>query len=426
MKVADLKENPSNPRTIEDERLLMLEKSMRAFGDLSGIVFNRRTGQLVGGHQRSKPLPKTAEIKIETHYAKPTEKGTVAEGYVLYEGERFSYREVDWDQQTEMAANIAANKHGGDFDNKLLSQMIFSLENANFDMELTGFTDIDLKEFKMETETKSVTYGGQTDPDDIPEAPTSTKIRYGDIFQLGKHRLMCGDSTREEDVKLLMSGELADLVFTDPPYGVNYDGGHATKKRRDKLANDHSTTIYDNSVPLMTKFSKPEAALYLWFAATKSLQVLQVLQANSYEIRSWLIWNKNMAQFGAQYKQKHEPCLYCYKKGHPPFWDGPTNEVSVWDEKRASVNEFHPTQKPTELAQRAITNSCPKNGHVLDLFGGSGSTMIAAQVQGRQSFTMELEPKYCAVILKRWSEFTAAQPMHFDHKKNEFVPWSDE
>lgn len=282
----------------------------------------------------------------------------------------------------------------------------------------------DLKEVQDEYSLMGVDYDaiaeshGPNDPakdaieDEVPEVPKVAKTKLGDVYELGEHRLMCGDSTSEDVVAELMNEAKADMVFTDPPYGVNYDGGHVNKNRRTKLANDHDTTIYDGAVPNMEAFSKPTAALYLWFAATKSLQVLQVLQVLQeckYEIRSWLIWNKNKAQFGAigaQYKQKHEPCLYAYKKGHAPFWDGPNNEVSVWDEARASRNEFHPTQKPVRLSSRAITNSCPKSGSVLDLFGGSGATLIACEKTKRKCFMMELDPLYCDVIVDRWLKYT--------------------
>jgi DNA modification methylase len=270
----------------------------------------------------------------------------------------------------------------------------------DFDLELLG-----LKDFRVDVADKEAL----CDEDEVPEH-VEPKTKLGDLYILGDHRLLCGDSTVLNDLEKLMGEERADLVFTDPPYGVNYDGGHAEKgKRREKLANDDSTEIYTGSVPMMAMFSKEKAALYLWFAATKSLQVLQVLQDNNYEIRSWLIWNKNMAQFGAigaQYKQKHEPCLYAYKKGNAPFWDGPNNEVSVWDEKRSSKKEFHPTQKPVELSKRAIVNSCPKNGIVLDLFGGSGSTMIGAEALNRKARLMELSPAYCDVIVARWEKYT--------------------
>lgn len=250
---------------------------------------------------------------------------------------------------------------------------------------------------------------GLTDADEVPEVK-ETGVSLGDVYQLGNHRLVCGDSTDSCAVELLMLNDLADLVFTDPPYGVKYDGGHADPDvRREKLINDHDAQIYGASVPMMFKFSKDGAALYLWFACTKAMQVLSVLEATGYTVRSWIIWNKNMAQFGAigaQYKQKHEPCLYSFKRNNPPFWDGPTNEVSVWDIARASKNEFHPTQKPVELAERAMTNSCPANGIVLDLFGGSGSTMIAAEKIGRAARLMELDPIYCQTIINRWEAFT--------------------
>ena len=238
----------------------------------------------------------------------------------------------------------------------------------------------------------------EVEEDEVPEVPVEAITKPGDLYILGEHRLLCGDSTSEKDVERLMNGEKADMVFTDPPYGVNYDGGHATDKRREKLKNDDSTIIYDKAVPNIFAYSKSEAALYLWFAATKSLQVLQVLQvlqANNYVIRSWLIWNKNQAQFGAigaQYKQKHEPCLYCFKSGEAPYWSGPNNEVSVWDEDRSRINEFHPTQKPVALSARAIGNSAPPKGIVLDLFLGSGATLIGAEQTKRKCYGMEISP----------------------------------
>ena len=153
--------------------------------------------------------------------------------------------------------------------------------------------------------------------------------------------------------------------------------------------------------------SQDHAAVYLWFSDSKSAAVTAAVTAAGYEVRNTLIWNKNLAQFGAigaQYKSKHEPCLYCFKKGKAPDWFGPNNEVSVWDVKRESKNEFHPTQKPVELPVRAITNSCKDDGVVLDLFGGSGSTMIACEKTNRHCRMLELSPNYCDVIIRRWQD----------------------
>jgi len=215
--------------------------------------------------------------------------------------------------------------------------------------------------------------------------------------------LLCGDSTDSDQVAKLMDGEKADMVFTDPPYGVDYDGGHAVKGvRREKLANDGTPDIYNDSLLMMYLYSKKDTPLYLWYSDSKSLAVLNAVLNAGYEIRTNIIWNKNVAQFGAigaQYKTKHEPCLYCYKKGQKTNWIGANNEVSVWDIDRNSKNEHHPTQKPIALAERCIKNH--KVDLVLDLFLGSGSTMVASHQLKRKCYGMELDPKYNEVIINR-------------------------
>ena len=379
-KISEISAAKYNPRKISDEAMGRLTKSLAEFGNIQPITWNARTGNVVGGHQRLKVYKAMGKTEVDVWA-------------------------VDLDEQKEKAANIALNKLSGEFDMPMLKDILEEIDTGDLDMEITGF-GMDEIALMMEDAHPEVT------EDEVPEVPVDAITKLGDLWILGEHRVLCGDSTSEADVSRLMNGEKADMVFTDPPYGVNYDGGHATDKRREKLKNDNSTLIYDDSVPNMFKHSKDEAALYLWFAATKSLQVLQVLQvlqANNYVIRSWLIWNKNQAQFGAigaQYKQKHEPCLYCFKKGQSPYWNGPNNEVSVWDEKRSRINEFHPTQKPVELSGRALANSCPASGLVLDLFLGSGATLIGAEQTKRKCYGMEISPNYCDVIVKRWENLT--------------------
>lgn len=379
-KINEISSAKYNPRKITDEAMGRLTKSLAEFGNIQPITWNVRTGNVVGGHQRLKVYKAMGKTEVEVWA-------------------------VDLDEQKEKAANIALNKLSGEFDMPMLKDILEEIDTGDLDMEITGF-GMDEIALMMEDAHPEVI------EDEVPEVPVDAITKPGDLWLLGEHRVLCGDSTSEADVSRLMNGEKADMVFTDPPYGVNYDGGHATDKRREKLKNDDSTLIYDKSVPNMFKHSKDEAALYLWFAATKSLQVLQVLQvlqANNYVIRSWLIWNKNQAQFGAigaQYKQKHEPCLYCFKKGQTPYWNGPNNEVSIWDEKRSRINEFHPTQKPVELSARALSNSCPTSGLVLDLFFGSGATLIGAEQTKRKCYGMEISPNYCDVIVKRWENLT--------------------
>jgi DNA modification methylase len=259
---------------------------------------------------------------------------------------------------------------------------------------------------------------GNTDPDDVPEVPEDPVTVLGDIWTLGNHRLMCGDSTSIDAVEKLMDGEKADMVFTDPPYGVDYDGGHATEKRRDKLKNDDDVNMYDLPVKNAYMVSKDEAPIYIWFADRFALDVMEGLAEAGYQTRCWIIWNKNVAQFGAigaQYKSKHEPCIYAFKKGNAPNWNGPTNEVTVWDVSRDHKNSHHPTQKPTALAERAMGNH--KVNLTLDLFGGSGSTLIACEKTSRLARLMELDPKYCDVIVKRWQDFTGKTAMHAETGK---------
>lgn len=305
------------------------------------------------------------------------------------------------------AFRLLANKSANwaEWDNELLGLELGELIDMDFDLSFTGFDPDEIAAL-----TAVSTPEGNTDPDEVPDAPKEPVSKPGDVWILGNHRLMCGDSTSIDAVDRLMAGAKADMVFTDPPYGVDYDGGHAVKgKRREKLANDATPDIYSDALPLAYAASKETAALYLWYSDSKTAAVTAAVTAAGYEVRNTLIWNKNLAQFGAigaQYKCKHEPCIYAFKRGNPPFWCGPTNEVSVWDVARGSKNEFHPTQKPVELAERAIKNSCPKGGVVLDLFGGSGSTLIACEMTGTSSRTMELSPAYCDVIIKRWEDFT--------------------
>jgi DNA modification methylase len=376
-KINEISSAKYNPRKITDEAMGRLTKSLAEFGNIQPITWNVRTGNVVGGHQRLKVYKAMGKTEVDVWA-------------------------VDLDEQKEKAANIALNKLSGEFDMPMLKDILEEIDTGDLDMEITGF-GMDEIALMMEDAHPEVT------EDEVPEVPVDAITKLGDLWLLGEHRVLCGDSTSEADVSRLMNGEKADMVFTDPPYGVNYDGGHATDKRREKLKNDNSTLIYDDSVPNMFRHSKDDAALYLWFADKSGYKILQALQANNYVIRSWLIWNKNQAQFGAigsQYKQKHEPCLYCFKKGKSPYWNGPNNEVSVWDEKRSRINEFHPTQKPVELSARALANSCPASGLVLDLFLGSGATLIGAEQTKRKCYGMEISPNYCDVIVKRWENLT--------------------
>jgi len=370
-----------NSRTHSDEQISQIMASIKEFGFTNPVLIDEE-GLIIAGHGRTVAAQrlgmKTVPTVRLTHLT-PAQK----KAYVI-------------------ADNKLALNAGWDLE--FLKIELLDLQSEDFDLSLTGFDDDELNDLLAQAVTE-----GLTDEDAVPEAPEEPKTKPGDIYQLGRHRLMCGDSTSIDAVEKLMDGQLADIVFTDPPYGVDYDGGHATDKRRTKLENDDKTLMYAGALPIAYMASKDGAALYLWFADRFAKDVLTALDQCNFQVRAWIIWNKNLAQFGAigaQYKLKHELCIYAFKKGKSPFWSGPNNEVTVWDVKRHSKNEFHPTQKPVELPVRALENSSKSGDIVLDLFGGSGSTMIAAEKQGRCARLMELDPKYCDVIVKRWEDFT--------------------
>jgi site-specific DNA-methyltransferase (adenine-specific) len=247
---------------------------------------------------------------------------------------------------------------------------------------------------------------GLTDEDEVPEAPEEPISKLGDIWKLGNHRLMCGDSTKEDDVKKLCINPV-DLLLTDPPYNIDYEGG---SKKRDKIANDK----IDNFREFLTKcFSnasivmKAGASYYIWYADTESYNVRGSVMDAGWTIRQNLIWNKDNSTFGrSDYHWKHEPCLYGWIDGASHNWMGDRKQTTVIEFKRPSKSELHPTMKPVGLMEYQIENNTRGKDIVLDLFGGSGSTLIACEKLDRICNTIEFDPIYCDVIIKRWENFT--------------------
>ena len=373
-----------NSRTHSDAQVAQIAASIKEFGFTNPVLIDA-DGGIIAGHGRVMGARQLGLAEVPC----------IRLGH-LTDAQRRAYVIAD----NRLALNAG-------WDDAMLALEMRDLMDEGYDVGLTGF---DLKEIDALLAGLDATPEGQTDPDAAPAVQAEAVTRPGDVWLLGRHRIMCGDSTDGGSVALLMNGEKADLCFTDPPYGVDYDGGHAVKGvRREKLANDGDADIYSRVLPVVYGSTKETAALYLWFSDSKSAAVTAAVTAAGYDVRNTIIWNKNLAQFGAigaQYKSKHEPCLYCFKRGHAPIWRGPTNEVSVWDVKREAKNEFHPTQKPVELAERAIGNSSEAGDVVLDVFSGSGSTLIACETTGRKARVMELNPNYVDVAVRRWQQFT--------------------
>lgn len=380
-----LRDHHKNRNKHSDEQIERLAKLYGYHGVRHPIIVSSLSGCIVAGHGR-----KLAAIK-----AGIPEMPVVFQSFA---DEQAEYAFIQADNAIALWADLdlaGINADLGDL-------------GPDFDLEMLGIEDftLDIVE-KLEP---------GCDEDEVPEARPEPKVVRGEVYILGNHRLMCGDSTAITDVEKLMNGERAEMCFTDPPYGVNYDGGHFHydkrigmsnpnfKREREKLANDSNDDIYSEVIPVIS--SVVDGPCYTWFADKKPLKLFNSVDACG-ETHAMIVWHKINAKYAAmnaQYKQRHEPCLYWKPKGTTLRWCGPSDERTIWEMKRDGKNEYHPTQKPVELAERAIKNHEAKS--VLDLFGGSGSTLIACEKTARNCFMMELDPIYCGVILDRWQKFS--------------------
>jgi len=254
---------------------------------------------------------------------------------------------------------------------------------------------------------------GLTDPDEVPPEPEEPWVQVGDLFQLGEHRLLCGDATVRDDVGVVLGdGIRPTIMVTDPPYGVNYEGGANNEAKRDSIIGDDSTDLYGAALSL-----SPADVAYLWHSDTKAEGVYKAVADCKYEIRAQIIWvklNPHFGAFTAHYMQAHEPLLYCVKgKSH---WVGPTNERTVWEIVQPHRNEYHPTQKPVECMERPIRNH---EGNVYDPFLGSGTTLIACEKLDRICYAMEIEPKYAQIAIERWQNYTGQKAVHLNNSIKE-------
>lgn len=389
MDLKDMISPPWNPREITPEDMEKLERSLNEFGYIDPIIVNRHNRHIVGGNQRYQAL------------------------------KRLGYTEVDVvfvdikDINKEKALNVALNKISGEWENNKLQEVLTDIQLSGLDVTLTGFDDIELEELDLDLDGDS----GEIKEDAfIPpdEEEIETDIIQGDIFQLGSHRLMCGDSTSTEDVETLMADMRADMVFTDPPWNVNYGAGTEKMPYRTRtITNDSMTTedfknfmlsVFQN----MNQFSKDGCMTYVVMSAQEWGNLMLTLKEAGYHWSSTIIWKKDTLVLSRKdYHTQYEPIYYGWKEGEArlhPLED--RKQSDVWDIERPKVSLEHPTMKPIELVARAINNSSNKSDVILDLFGGSGSTLIASEQTNRLCCMMELEPKYCQVIIDRWEEFT--------------------
>ena len=278
------------------------------------------------------------------------------------------------------------------------------LKDAGYDLGLTGFSDDEIRAL-----TPEVINEGLVDEDQTPEPPAEPKTKPGDIYQLGKHRLMCGDSTSIEALETLCDGQLVDMWLTDPPYNVAYEGKtkDALKIKNDSMADDDFRQFLRDSYVAADSVMKPGAVFYIWHADSEGYNFRGAAKDAGWQVRQCLIWKKQTMVMGRQdYHWKHEPCLYGWKDGAGHLWSADRKQTTILEFDRPSRNGEHPTMKPVALFEYQMLNNTKGGDIVLDSFGGSGTTLIAAEKNGRVARLMELDPKYCDVIVQRWEEFT--------------------
>ena len=286
-----------------------------------------------------------------------------------------------------------------------LSDNIIAKENIVMDAEVTNAIceEYEIEDYKIEQD--GIVLDAEEDDFEVPDGGIETDIVLGDLFEIGEHRLLCGDSTDSDQVAKLMKGEKADMVFTDPPYGVSYTGGviHGNKintnHKREMLKNDE-IDLYDDFISLLPQVID-NGPLYIFYATRNSYQIFKPLHENGIDIMAVLAWvkiNTGYADMNSHYKNRYEPCVYA-KIGKSTNWIGPTDENTTWEIEKDRDNKLHPTQKPISVPSRAIKNH--KANIIVDFFSGSGSTMVASHQLKRKCYGMELDPKYCQVIVDR-------------------------
>ena len=297
------------------------------------------------------------------------------------------------------------------WDEEMLRVEMAALDEDGFNLEVVGFTDEEIEDLLRDPEE---VHAGNTDDDAVPETPETAITVPGDVWILGEHRLLCGDATRWTDVEKVLAGGLADMVFCDPPYNVNYGAtmkdklrGKKRKIANDDLGQDFEQFLRDACVNML---AVTKGAIYVCMSSSELHTLQRAFREAGGHWSTFVIWAKNTFTMGrSDYQRQYEPILYGWKEGTDHFWCGARDQGDVWFIKKPHVNDLHPTMKPVELVERAVRNSSKDRDTVLDPFGGSGTTLIACEKAGRQARLIELEPKYCDVIIRRWQEFTGKE-----------------
>ncbi len=291
------------------------------------------------------------------------------------------------------------------WDEELLGSELAALKDEDFNLGLIGFEDDELARLLADQEAAD----GLKDEDAVPELPEEPASVTGDVWILGNHKLFVGDATSRDHVTKLMSGETADLIFTDPPYNVDYEGytEQRLKIKGDRMSDDEFRQFLEKAFRSCRAVVKPGASIYVCHSSSWQREFQNALESAGFKIRCQVIWAKNTFAWGfGRYKFQHEPLFYAHVEGEKDPWYGDKSQSTLWQEKKPAANRIHPTAKPVELIERALLNSSKSGDLVGDLFGGSGSTLIACERRGRKARLMEIDPRYGDCIVQRYQEYS--------------------
>ena len=379
-KVADLIPYARNSRTHSAEQVGQIAASIKEWGWTVPVLIEPEGG-LIAGHGRILAAQKLGIKDVPC---------MVAEG---------------WTDAQKKAYVIADNKLAlnAGWDDAMLKVEMGELDALDFDLSLTGFGADELAAFFVE-ETE-----GLTDEDAVPDAPAVPVTVEGDVWLLGRHRLMCGDSTSIDAMESLTQGQLVDMWLTDPPYNVAYEGKtkDALTIQNDEMSDEGFRQFLSDANTAADAVMKPGAVFYIWHADSEGYNFRGACHDVGWQVRQCLIWKKQTLVMGRQdYHWKHEPCLYGWKGGAGHLWATDRKQTTILEFDRPNRNAEHPTMKPVELFEYQMLNNTKGGDQVLDSFAGSGTTAIACEKHGRFARLMELDPKYCDVIVKRWQDFT--------------------
>ena len=381
-----------NSRTHSEEQVAQIAASIREWGWTTPILVDE-AGSIIAGHGRLQAARRLQMTEVPV---------VVASG---------------WSEAQKRAYVIADNKLAlnAGWDNELLSLELGELGDLGFDLELTGFSDEEIKALMPVQGTD-----GLTDPDDAPAVQENHVTVPGDVWVMGKHRLLCGDSTSVDDLTKLTGGQLVDMWLTDPPYNVAYEGKtkDALKIKNDEMGDDQFRQFLRDAYTAADMVMKPGSVFYIWHADSEGYNFRGAAKDAGWTVRQCLIWKKSSLVLGRQdYQWRHEPCLYGWKDGAGHLWAADRKQTTILEFDKPSRNGEHPTMKPVALFEYQMLNNTKGGDLVLDSFGGSGTTLIAAEKNGRTAMLMELDPRYCDVIVKRWQDFTGKQAAHADTGK---------